>query len=478
MELPGSWPIYPSRYVAVTSRLYIFIVIKIVTREALPWEALTRRQAFFYIVLGFVASISVALLEITYVPQEFKETDLHWSSYVVKTPGCKMPFYDAYHWTIKHSELKTTFNYDNYCASAARPNVVRQALDVFTLDEKVLEEHYKASANETVCYYQSVLRNMTASNPDEERPLGPRVRVVFGRPLRQEYIVITCEANGTHLFSEYFLVPVDKRDAGEALAPGQLNVLIVGLDATSRLNFNRRMSRTRRFLVYERGAYEFLMYNKVGLNSVPNVTPLLTGVSGEDVTRQLNGSYYGSVPAIWKVYTSLAYVTLYLEEMPNWATFTGNIYGFKEAPTGYYAHSMMLQMHHNTSDNMLRMGGRLKTKEVLRYVVLQGPLVRGVMDTTAVLFLSDHGMCHATFRTTEIVDEAAIFRGNMTDNMLIRVSLKTLPETHFNVYGCLPKASSLEMHIDFVDRVDSYANKTTCLNRSSWQKVCNCKDQA
>ncbi|XP_050036535.2 uncharacterized protein [Dermacentor andersoni] len=616
--------------------------MKLFARCVLHRKAFTRRHAFFS---AFILLL-IASCVITTIPHMLRHMEIFWSGYVVNTPGCKMPFYDPYHWSIKLGALAKAENYDNICAETTRPNAVRQALDVFTLDEKVLEEHYKASANDTVCYYQLVLRNMTALNSDEARLLGPRVPVVFGRPLRQEHIVISCEANGAHLFSEYFLVPVDKRDAGDALSPGQLNVVIVGLDATSRLNFNRRMSRTRRLLVDERGAYEFLMYNKVGLNSFPNVMPLLAGVSGDDVTRQFRDSYYDSVPAIWKVYKSLGYATLYLEEMPNWATFTGT-HGFKEAPTDYYAHPMMLQMHYNTSDDRWCMGSRLKTKEVLRYVgdilkfhkdrklfafvwlaeishgsvqevaFMDAPMeqffrdlsANGVMDTTAVLFLSDHGMRHGAFRMTEIgrhedntpfglfvfprrflsehpevavllevnqrrlvtaydfhatllslpallglrappsttglslfrqvppertcddafipqpfcaclgaenklddaslgqsfalfaiahlnalaethfpgkcatwrldkIDEATILRGNVTDKVMIRVSLKTLPEAHFDIYGGIPKASSLEYHVDIVDRSDIYVNKTACLKWSSWQRVCYCKDQA
>ncbi|KAH7940580.1 hypothetical protein HPB49_002267 [Dermacentor silvarum] len=611
----------------------------------LHWAALTRRQTFFYIVSWFITSITLLILELKYLPQVFREMDLLWSGFVFHTPGCKMPFYDPYHWTIKHSALKTTYNYDNYCAYATRPNAVRQALDVFTLDENVLEGHYNASVNETDCYYQVVLRNMTASVPDVEPVLGPRVRVVFGRPLRQEYIRISCEANGEPLFSDCFFVPVDKRDAGEARSRGQLNVLILGVDSTSRLNFHRRMSRTRRLLVDERGAYEFLVYNKVGLNSFPNLIPLLTGLSSADVTSLFRNNHYDSLPAIWKVYKSLGYATLYLEEMPDWGIFAG-AYGFKEAPTDYYTHPMMLLMDKNTSDPVRCMGGRLKTKEVLRYVAdilkfhkdrrlfayvwlsymshdsvdhvayMDAPLERffkelsasGVMDSTAVLFLSDHGMRQGAFRMTEIgrhedktpfglwvfprrflsehpevavflevnqrrlvttydfhatllsiaslpklsalpsnkglslfgpvppertcedafvpqafcacigtekklddasmsqsfalfavahmnalaeahfpgkcatwsldsVNGATVFGGSVAGKVLIRVSLKTLPEAYFDVYGGVRNASSWEKHVDFVDRTDSYANKTACLEKSSWQKVCNCKDQ-
>ncbi|KAH7972718.1 uncharacterized protein LOC119375019 [Rhipicephalus sanguineus] len=571
--------------------------------------------------------------------------DLFWSGYVVDVPGCKMPFYDPYHRTIKHSARKTPFNYDGYCANVAHPNALRQAVDVFSLDEEVLRRGYNASANDTHCYYQAVLRNTSAVDPDTDPLLGPPISLVFGRPLRQDYVRISCESKGTHLFSGYFFVPVDKREAGEPLSPGQLNVLILGIDSTSRINFNRRMARTRRFLVQERGAYEFLMYNKVGPNSFPNLVPLLTGMSSADMTRLFRGIHYDTLPAVWKVYKSLGYATLFLEEMPTWGIFTGAL-GFKEAPTDYYAHPMMLLMDVNSSDPFTCMGGRPKTKEVLDYVArvlelhaerrlfafawlayishesieqvayMDEPVERffrnlagkGLLDRTAVLFLSDHGMRQGTYRRTEIgrhedktpyclwvlprgflvehpevaaslevnqrrlvttydfhatllslaslpeldvvpskkglslfrpvppertcehafvpqafcacvgtekklddvsmgqsfalfavayinavaevrfpgkcaawrldsVYDASAYGGGVAGKVLIRVSFKTSPEAYFDVYGAIHNASTWEKQVDHVDRSDSFANKTTCLEKSSWAKFCNCKDQ-
>ncbi|KAH6925757.1 hypothetical protein HPB50_009802 [Hyalomma asiaticum] len=606
----------------------------------LPWWEY-RRHALF---CGLFSAITF-VLEVKYLPAVFREMDLQWSGYLVDTPGCKMPFYHPYHWTIKKSALKTTFNYDGYCANVTRPSVLRQALDVFTVDEDVLRRWFNASANETNCCFQVVLRNMKDMDPDVKPVLGPPVRMVFGRPLRKENVRISCEASGKPLFSDYYFVPVDKRAASEPLSQGQLSVLVLGIDSTSRINFNRRMSRTRRFLVNERDAYEFLMYNKVGINSFPNLIPLLTGMSSADMTRLFRSIHYDTLPAIWKVYKSLGYATLYVEDMPDWGIFAGAV-GFKETPTDYYAQHLMFLMDSNSSDPVKCMGGRLKTQEVLNYVgsvlklhkgrrmfafvwlslmshdgveqvaYMDAPMEQffrkladsGVLDSTAVLFLSDHGMRQGTFRRTGIgrhedktpyclwvlprrflrehpevavsmevnqrrlvttydfhatllslaslpalnvvpsnkglslfgrvppertcedafvpqafcacvgtekklddayigrsfahfavaymnavvetrfpgkcvtwrldkVYEASAFGGSVAGKVLVRVSLKTSPEAYFDVYGSVLNASSWEKRVELVDRTDSYANKTTCLERSSWQKVCNCKDE-
>ncbi|XP_077523573.1 uncharacterized protein LOC144134542 [Amblyomma americanum] len=363
--------------------------------------------------------------------------DILWKGYIADTPGCKMPFYDPYHWTIESSSHLEAYDYDGYC-SVGRPNVVRQEGNVFTLDEDELYRGYNVSANETECFYREVLRNMSAVNPDLSPILGPRKSDPFNRQLRDEYVQISCEANETVLFSDFFFIPAEKRNIGGPLLPGQLNVLMLALDSTSRLNFNRRMARTRRYLVEEHHAFEFLMYNKVGMNSFPNHMPLLAGLSGPDASSLFRNKHFDSLPAIWTVYKSLGYKTLFVEEMPYWGIFTGTS-GFKSAPTDYYPQPMMFMMDNGTG-SVKCMGSRLKTKEVLKYAYnvlemnrdrrmfsylsiayhthdriedvayMDAPFeeffrnlsASGVLDRTAVLFFSDHGMRFGSIRRTEV----------------------------------------------------------------------------
>ena len=55
------------------------------------------------------------------------------------------------------------------------------------------------------------------------------------------------------------------------------NVFAVGLDSASRMNSIRHLSKTRKYLLEELDAIEFLGYNKVGLNTLPNWSAMHTG---------------------------------------------------------------------------------------------------------------------------------------------------------------------------------------------------------
>ncbi|KAH7950566.1 hypothetical protein HPB51_028398 [Rhipicephalus microplus] len=57
-----------------------------------------------------------------------------------------------------------------------------------------------------------------------------------------------------------------------------VNVLVLGIDSTSRLNFDRHMKRTRKLLTEELFAFEFLGYNKIlaiKLLDAPNVRAVI-----------------------------------------------------------------------------------------------------------------------------------------------------------------------------------------------------------
>lgn len=62
------------------------------------------------------------------------------------------------------------------------------------------------------------------------------------------------------------------------------NVIIIGLDAVSRLNFHRQMPKTIDYL-QNLGAIEYHGYNKVADNTFPNLIPILSGMNVEELTN-------------------------------------------------------------------------------------------------------------------------------------------------------------------------------------------------
>ncbi|KAK8766541.1 hypothetical protein V5799_006683 [Amblyomma americanum] len=165
--------------------------------------------------------------------------------------------------------------------------------NVPVLDEALLASRYKLKPEDIACFYAEMLRNESASMPDNTSILGPQHRVEFGRPLTEaEYISLWCNetsSGGRTFFLHYFLIPRRKKKStgSRTVYDRRLNVLIVGLDGTSRLNTIRQLPRTRRFLTRTLNAFEFRGYTKVGINSFPNLMPFMTGKSGEAVRESV-----------------------------------------------------------------------------------------------------------------------------------------------------------------------------------------------
>ena len=112
----------------------------------------------------------------------------------------------------------------------------------------------------------------------------------------------------------------DRASRSQTLPAKPFNVFVIGLDSTSRLNAIRHLSKTRRYLLDSLNATEFVMFNKVGLNTRPNLAALFTGDT-ERLTRDDKG------PTLWDNFHSKGFWTFYGDD---WDT-TAWAMGFNDA---------------------------------------------------------------------------------------------------------------------------------------------------
>ncbi|KAJ8729267.1 hypothetical protein PYW08_000848 [Mythimna loreyi] len=100
-----------------------------------------------------------------------------------------------------------------------------------------------------------------------------------------EFVNVYCYYLDNVVYNDYFLfnyhddIRPDKSPNEESY-----NVIILGLESMSRLNFHRTMPLTSNFLK-ERGVVELLGYSKLGDNSYPNLFPALTGLSFKNIRQ-------------------------------------------------------------------------------------------------------------------------------------------------------------------------------------------------
>ncbi|KAH6932171.1 hypothetical protein HPB50_003310 [Hyalomma asiaticum] len=409
------------------------------------------RPAIRALLLGFlVASLYCIhkglVIDVTYSahvtapPQPTDESKRE--RYVVDTAGCKIPNFDPFDESVRKYYKKVGRYSCKGKASFIR--LVNGSTPV--LDAASLVTTFRLKPKDVRCTYAEIYRNESVRVPDDAFFLRAPVALTFGEPLGVEYAHVQCYRDADTLFhQEYLLVPLLKDDVEQRCdrkAKGSgLNVLVLGLDSVSRLNFRRHLSETGRYVRHVLKGYELMGYHKVGLNSYPNQTPLLTGLSGEEAKNATGGKFFDALDFLWKRYAEKGYRTVFHEEQPKYGLYSYVGDGLRHAPTDYYTrHAVMAIDKSKLKKNSYCLGPRPPLDLYLDYMVglfkvldkrpffayfwmselahdhlnmaghcdapLREALGRlhesGILNNTVLVFMSDHGLRFGPLRQTYI----------------------------------------------------------------------------
>ncbi|XP_067948485.1 uncharacterized protein [Watersipora subatra] len=222
----------------------------------------------------------------------------------------------------------------------------------------------------------------------------------------------------------------------------RLNVLMVGLDSVSRLNFYRQFPKTLSVLKERLSAYELYGYNKVRDNTFINLVPMFLGKYVEETDwNETSNTGFDKHEYAWKTYGKAGYHTLFAEDAPKIAIWNYEKKGFSQPPADYYLRPFSLamaatkKMWHN---DFHCFGDRLETDITLDYVskfietrqnapyfaftfltrptyenlnqntdashsaFLNSLIDHGLLENTMVIYFSDHGARHSDILSTYI----------------------------------------------------------------------------
>lgn len=154
-----------------------------------------------------------------------------------------------------------------------------------------------------------------------------------------------------------------------------VSVLIIGVDAVSRLNLHRQMPLTLKFLKKNLSAVEFLGYNKVADNTFPNLIPVLTGLSEEELKQSCwpsGQSVFDNCNYIWDTFGSAGYTTAFAEDASWMGIFSYVKRGFRKQPTDYYTKPFIGRAekvigHNKRMNAKLCLGPRKTIERLLNY---------------------------------------------------------------------------------------------------------------
>ncbi|XP_063378063.1 uncharacterized protein LOC134665147 [Cydia fagiglandana] len=362
----------------------------------------------------------------------------------IRTEGCRIPFMRADEKLIR--EMEKDIHEIQPCPP--HPLLGSNKTHIWIVKENLFHYNLSSSSNLTCCYKSfyrpTSIDDITASHIDD--------RVKYNRCrnfsdiiiVNDEFVRVVCSDTKT-LFDSFYAFVREKELITNSQKHLPYNILILGIDAVSRLSLHRTMPKTVNFLK-ELGAVELLGYNKVGDNTFPNLIPLLLGKKDtelQDTCWPNSRSTFDNCPFIWERYQKAGFVTALAEDTSWMGTFNYFKRGFAGSPTDYYLRTFIHEAENIAGTNedgnsKLCMNENFFYKILVDYVEdltttlksklfgffwettmshdnLNYPMVMddsysdlfrkmyisGYLNETIIFLISDHGMRWGEFRSTK-----------------------------------------------------------------------------
>ncbi|XP_022214253.2 uncharacterized protein LOC111068820 [Drosophila obscura] len=279
--------------------------------------------------------------------------------YYVDSPLCKMPYVDPFSpeamAMYKKKTLKDCHN-DSELVTAEYDTKLQQ----YRLHTRGDLATKMAKKNVTLeCSYQKIYRDGNASIPDNAYRMSKVIPLTDDLllPKDVEYITTRCSLNNSksdklkitqqdalsfvqdHLTAEELVHSFRLLQDEEEPKP---NVIILGIDSTSRINMRRTMPQVFRFLNRFPGWFEMQGYNKVGENTLPNLLAILTGDNYVESSEKFAvKGFIDTLDYIWQRFKEAGYTTAYAEDYASLSTFNYMKPGFIRQPVDYYLRPFM-----------------------------------------------------------------------------------------------------------------------------------------
>ncbi|XP_059147194.1 uncharacterized protein LOC131934941 [Physella acuta] len=221
-----------------------------------------------------------------------------------------------------------------------------------------------------------------------------------------------------------------------------MSVIIFGIDGVSKQNFHRSMPKTRDFLLHTMKAIELLKFNKIGVNTLPNIFPLLTGKLLSDVDSSWNWTLGDNFDAIndlflWSQFRKAGYRSSLILDLANNSAFHYYKKGWKKAPVDYYPRELILDTETYRKDKfMLCMGDEPEVSVLMEHVLQLAAMFNESTKTPYFVFRFAAMLTHDNPNHVSAGDELYLdFLKNLAKQNLLHNTLFLFMSDHGARFG-------------------------------------------
>ncbi|RZC40449.1 DUF229 domain containing protein [Asbolus verrucosus] len=194
------------------------------------------------------------------------------------------------------------------------------------------------------CCYSKVTRLVTLKRPDDSISFSKCIPFEDSVEIVDPIIKVTCKDSfsfeiysNVHASISPIHIPYSdiKTSKMTAKVKTTFSILFIGMDSMSKLNLIRTMPKTFNFL--EKNSINLKGYTKVGLNTLPNLMGILTGLTIDQLKKWCDyQNKINDCPNIWNQFKEMGYITAYGEDSSDIGSFNYAKKGFSKPPTDFY----------------------------------------------------------------------------------------------------------------------------------------------
>ena len=321
--------------------------------------------------LVIILLVSGIMLYVTYIHASrshmSRPRGTGYSNNLVDTQGCQIPNLDPFDISIHHL---VSPGIPIVCDDT--PPLTYLEKDVLRINRTLLKL-YETELDS--CLFEEIYRG---SSSDNDFTYVNETWFTSDVIVKGEFLRVVCyDKHGGTISTDFHARIIPKKAPfvrkKNTKSSTKLNVLLVGMDSVSRLNYVRQMPKTRAYLNEQMQAKELLGFNKLADNTFVNLVPMFAGkfLHQLEYDETQIGMPFDNAPYMWSNFSSEGYRTLYAEDAPYIAIFNYAKGGFLTPPAEYYLRSLSLAMEEHTNiwnHDRNCIGNQLETKFVLDYL--------------------------------------------------------------------------------------------------------------
>ncbi|XP_071052557.1 uncharacterized protein [Onthophagus taurus] len=236
-----------------------------------------------------------------------RDVEHNEKNFIIETEECKIPDFNPFNPEIlKYFQDKL---YLGQCNHGRPPLVGSTSSSIYFLENSKRFYGILPEDDSVICRYTPFYRVSRKLGWNKNIKFGPSVYFINSANIgKHEFILVECFYKNEPIYRDYFeFVPLKKGLKSEMKRNDTFNVLVIGFDGLSRLNFYRQFPKTKKVLESLKSR-ELFGYHAKSRKTILNLLPFLTGCSDEELKK--NGTDYNCV-FLWDYFKKHKYVTAY-----------------------------------------------------------------------------------------------------------------------------------------------------------------------